>query len=365
MCQSWLLAWGYATLPGKNSFTEYIYENVVAGNIYVDNIAKIIPDYHTHSWFLIPQRTGKYYVEPPTKDKISKGEDYMITMSYPFTKQGVFQGVFVFDIALKWLAGDLSKYNVYDDVKVGLFFTEDKYNFYMMRKDEITISKFRKNEMTDDYLKEVYNSNGKNYIHKKIKGYSLLAISTPVLYKSIYLVSYFDELLIINTVNYLFYRELITCMIFLVIVFVAIFLVIKFSLKPIVQISNNVRKIAKGDLDTDISVRSSTIEVIRLQEAIRKIQIHLRHYIKQVQKNAELNTEMKIARDIQMSVIPKANPTFEKFPKFDLCHYFKSTKEVSGDFYNYYMIDDDNLFISIGGCNRQRYPCMSLYINDG
>lgn len=59
-----------------------------------------------------------------------------------------------------------------------------------------------------------------------------------------------------------------------------------------------------------------------------------------------LESELQIAGGIQMSFLPRTMPSAHE--PFDVCALLKSAKEVGGDFYNFFKIDEDHLFFTLG-----------------
>lgn len=50
-----------------------------------------------------------------------------------------------------------------------------------------------------------------------------------------------------------------------------------------------------------------------------------------------------IAREIQMSIVPKMFPPFPDRSEFDIYAILEPAKEVGGDFYDFFLLDDDHL----------------------
>jgi serine phosphatase RsbU (regulator of sigma subunit) len=61
-----------------------------------------------------------------------------------------------------------------------------------------------------------------------------------------------------------------------------------------------------------------------------------------------MEKELVLAHDIQMNMIPRDFPVFVDKPEFDLYGKIIPAREVGGDFYDFYMLDDTTLFICIG-----------------
>lgn len=60
-----------------------------------------------------------------------------------------------------------------------------------------------------------------------------------------------------------------------------------------------------------------------------------------------ISTELNLARDIQNGVLPHKFPPFPEYKEFLLHATMRSAKEVGGDFYDFYMVDENRLAITI------------------
>jgi serine phosphatase RsbU (regulator of sigma subunit) len=67
-----------------------------------------------------------------------------------------------------------------------------------------------------------------------------------------------------------------------------------------------------------------------------------------------LESELQIAGTIQMSFLPRTMPSSHE--PYDVCALLKSAKEVGGDFYNFFKIDDDHLFFTLGDVSDKGIP---------
>jgi sigma-B regulation protein RsbU (phosphoserine phosphatase) len=71
--------------------------------------------------------------------------------------------------------------------------------------------------------------------------------------------------------------------------------------------------------------------------------------------------ELRVARDIQMSIVPRMFPAFPDRPEVELYAMLDSAKEVGGDFYDYYPLDNDRIFFVIGDVAGKGVPA-SLFM---
>lgn len=82
----------------------------------------------------------------------------------------------------------------------------------------------------------------------------------------------------------------------------------------------------------------------------------------EISKKAEgVNAELKMATNIQTAVLPKLVPAFPDRPDLDIYASMSPAKEVGGDLYDYYLLDDDHLLIVIGDVSGKGIPA-ALYM---
>ncbi|NDY57662.1 SpoIIE family protein phosphatase [Desulfovibrio sulfodismutans] len=71
--------------------------------------------------------------------------------------------------------------------------------------------------------------------------------------------------------------------------------------------------------------------------------------------------ELRVARDIQMGIVPRMFPAFPDRPEVELYAMLDSAKEVGGDFYDYYALDENRIFLVIGDVAGKGVPA-SLFM---
>lgn len=67
-----------------------------------------------------------------------------------------------------------------------------------------------------------------------------------------------------------------------------------------------------------------------------------------------LESELQIAGNIQLSFLPRTMPSAHE--PYDVCALLKSAKDVGGDFYNFFKLDDDRLFFTLGDVSDKGIP---------
>ncbi len=127
--------------------------------------------------------------------------------------------------------------------------------------------------------------------------------------------------------------------------------------KRLVTPVNTMTKRVKAMTGDDISFEMEKIyetgdEIEVLAGSFSALTEKLKRYIKEVtEMSAEkerIGTEMATAKKIQSSMLPSKFPAFPERDEFDLYADMIPAKEVGGDLYDFYFIDDDHLVLVIG-----------------
>ena len=69
-----------------------------------------------------------------------------------------------------------------------------------------------------------------------------------------------------------------------------------------------------------------------------------------------IGTELQMAKQIQEGVLPSIFPAFPDRPEFDLYASMDPAKEVGGDFYDFFLIDDDHLALVMADVSGKGVP---------
>ena len=108
-----------------------------------------------------------------------------------------------------------------------------------------------------------------------------------------------------------------------------------------------------------------TTEFETIKQEINKTSQALQQQMETIrQMTAEkerISTEMNLAREIQASVLPMVFPPFPERNDIDLYASMTPAKEVGGDFYDFFMVDDDHLALVIADVSGKGSPA-SLFM---
>jgi sigma-B regulation protein RsbU (phosphoserine phosphatase) len=135
--------------------------------------------------------------------------------------------------------------------------------------------------------------------------------------------------------------------------------------RPLRGLAMATEDIATGNLDIEVPAVKSQDEVGKLAESFTYMKSSLKQYIKKLTETTaakeRIESELKIARDIQMGILPKIFPPFPDRHEFDIYATIEPAKEVGGDFYDFFLMDDDHLCFAIGDVSGKGVPA-SLFM---
>lgn len=78
-------------------------------------------------------------------------------------------------------------------------------------------------------------------------------------------------------------------------------------------------------------------------------------------EKARIEHDLHIAHDIQMGIIPKIFPPFPERPEFDLFAIIEPAKQVGGDLYDFFFLDENHLCFCVGDVSGKGVPA-SLFM---
>jgi len=81
----------------------------------------------------------------------------------------------------------------------------------------------------------------------------------------------------------------------------------------------------------------------------------------QREERARIQGELDAARDIQFNLLPQPEPVHDDDPRYSLAAMLEPARDVGGDLYDFFLIDDDKLFIAIGDVSGKGLPA-SLFM---
>lgn len=139
---------------------------------------------------------------------------------------------------------------------------------------------------------------------------------------------------------------------------------IKKDVSPLQQLATTADEVAKGNFQTALPKLKSYDEIHKLRDSFEEMQQSLVKYTTELRattaQKASMESELKIAHDIQMSMLPKTFPPYPERTDIDIYGSLTPAKGVGGDLFDFY-IHDEQLFFCIGDVSGKGVPA-SLYM---
>ena len=149
--------------------------------------------------------------------------------------------------------------------------------------------------------------------------------------------------------------SLYTSIFMLILIFAALFIFIYFLIKKVIinnlqKINGTLSEITGGNLNVEVDVRSNA-EFSSLSDDINSTVATLKRYIGEAA--ARIDKELEYAKQIQLSALPSSFPDTDEYAIFAQ---MIAAKEVGGDFYDFYTLDDNTVLFLAADVSGKGIP---------
>ena len=134
------------------------------------------------------------------------------------------------------------------------------------------------------------------------------------------------------------------------------------TIRPIQSLKQDTDELVSR-LDSDEEYRSDVHtgdELEALAHSVEEMDRNLKHYIREntaiTAEKERLRTELELAAHIQEDMLPQNFPPFPERDEFELYAAMDPAKEVGGDFYDFFLIDEDRLGLVIADVSGKGIP---------
>ncbi len=122
---------------------------------------------------------------------------------------------------------------------------------------------------------------------------------------------------------------------------------------PINRTNTSLERITEGNLN-EVVTEDDSAEFASLSTGINKTVDTLKGWI--VEAETRMERELNTAKAIQTSALPRVFPPFPEVDKFDIFASMDAAKEVGGDFFDFFLIDDHTLGFLIADVSGKGIP---------
>ncbi len=372
--------------PGKGRlFSPYAYR-LLDGTIKTKQLGNEDYDYHSMDWYLIPKLLRKNYWSEPYYDS-GGGELMMTTYSRPlYDADGNMFAILTADVSLNWLT-ELMKKNDIDmnkklvsneedtsDIIVNTDFLQNHAYTFIIGKGGSYIT----HPLTERILNETYftycmespDTTDLQIGYRMVDGYSGMGNITrdgvdyticyaPIARTGWSVATVIPSQLVLRRANTSVFLIVLTMFSGLVVLFFVCITVMKRITTPIVRFAKSANEIANGNLDASLPNIRTRDEMKHLHDSFETMQTSLKNQMEELQRTTASKTaiesELKVASDIQMSMLPKIFPAYPDRDDIDIFGQLTPAKAVGGDLFDFF-IRDEKLFFCIGDVSGKGVP---------
>ena len=130
-------------------------------------------------------------------------------------------------------------------------------------------------------------------------------------------------------------------------------------INPIVTLTEKVQQVEGDNLDFHWTLETGD-ETQTLANSFESLTERMKTYIADIQsitaEKERFGAELALATRIQTAMLPHVFPPFPERPEFDLYASMDPAKEVGGDFYDFFLIDEDHLCLVIADVSGKGIP---------
>ncbi len=133
-------------------------------------------------------------------------------------------------------------------------------------------------------------------------------------------------------------------------------------IRPILLVTQETSHFAEhhGELTGILKKVHGHNEISTLAKSVEKMSIDMNQYIEDLThataEKERLGAELNVAKQIQAEMLPRVFPPYENHPEVELFASMEPAKEVGGDFYDFYMLDDDHFAVVVGDVSGKGVP---------
>jgi len=318
-------------------------------------------DYRSANWYKVAHDTGKPYWSKPFEE--SNGTIITAYNTPLRNDKGEVYAVMAVDLNLNVMADSIQALAPFPNSKItvvdedGVFIAHPNRDYIMKESIESAIKKapFAPNMKILDDVKA----------HKK--GYDQYETEDDVIYVYYAPVEANGWTVALEVPRsevargyYKMFKAIIFDMILGIILLIVVSLVVINHLtKPLSDFSEAAKQISHGDFHVSLPVIKDRNELYDLRQALVSMGLSLDKYMGELAETtaskATIESELNVARNIQMAMVPKIFPPYPERNDIDVYASLTPAKAVGGDLYDF-LLDGDELFFCIGDVSGKGVP---------
>jgi len=330
--------------------------------------------YHYFDWYSIPRQLRHPVWSEPYFDE-GGGNVLMTTYSYPFYRvvngKRTFTGVVTVDLSLSRLQKIVGGMKLYDHgygiliSRFGRIITHPNVKLTMNHTIFSLAEDAKRPELQGLGEKMIAGQTGFIVYHSLLMNETCRLYFQPLKANGWSLAIVIPERELLAGLHRLEWNLLAIAAVGLIVLLVLVITISYRITRPLKALTAATVEIGHGNLQQKLPKFSGGNEIDQLSAAFGKMQEDLIVHIDNLQKTTvakeKIESELKIAREIQLSIIPKIFPAFPERKEFSVFALLESAKAVGGDLYDFFFVDDHRLCFAIGDVSGKGVPA-SLFM---
>lgn len=161
--------------------------------------------------------------------------------------------------------------------------------------------------------------------------------------------------------DYVLHVAMITVLILLVTVVLYSLYLRKTVISPVIEVTNEAERFAnKHEASHKMRAVNSKNEIGVLASSVQKMEDDIIQYIDNIQaitaEKERIGAELNIATQIQADMLPRIFPAFPDRKELDIYATMTPAKEVGGDFYDFFLIDENHVGLVMADVSGKGVP---------
>lgn len=155
---------------------------------------------------------------------------------------------------------------------------------------------------------------------------------------------------------------LISVIVAVVLMVIICMFLLKILINPIKLVAKEANRFVENnnEISKDLEKIKSKDEIGMLSESLLKLENDVNEYIKNITyitaEKERIGAELNVATQIQADMLPSIFPAFPERKEFDIYATMNPAKEVGGDFYDFFLVDDDHLALVMADVSGKGVP---------
>ncbi|MGD9787890.1 MAG: SpoIIE family protein phosphatase [Sulfuricellaceae bacterium] len=342
--------------PALQRASPYLYRAAAGKSLRQIDIGRDAYDYTTWDWYQKPRETRSSLWTEPYFDK-GAGNTLMVTYSVPLLRQGTFRGVVTVDVSLENLRADMARLRVKDGFvaivsRRGTYLSHPQAKRVMQDSVFSVAARLNLPELAAAGREMVAGKSGVVRLRDPEDGVGMnWLVFAPVPSTGWSLLAVVDEELVLAEVYQRLHRQLAVSLAGMALVLLILLLVTVRFTRPLIRLRETAKQVAQGDLTARAVDAGSQDEVGQFAAVFNHMLDELGEAtaarIRETAAREAVESELKVALEIQRSLLPHVFPPFPHHPEFDLYALCEPAKAVSGDFYDFFLLDSTTLALVI------------------